>query len=198
VSAEHAGKSDEAACFKAEVTRLLGQGYTMDEVARIFRIRNGHQREAFKRKYTPPAVLVPSPVAPGPAVPPEGHEGFKAPSPSPPPLDDEELDRIEAVASHLAALRAHGTRGRWLYQHQRQPDTDRDVHVLLSDIRGYGFRLGELVGESSDHDACFVTSAHNTDFPADMLRLVAEVRRLHSLQAARREVGEMRGGIGRW
>jgi hypothetical protein len=143
-------------------------------------------------------ILAP-PVAPGPAVPPEGHEGHyegcEVPSPSPnsPPLGDEELDRIEATASHLAALRAHGTRGRWLYQHQRQPDTDRDIHVLLSDIRGYGFRLGELVGESSDHDACFVTSAHNTDFPADMLRLVAEVRRLHSLQAARREADEMRG-----
>jgi hypothetical protein len=130
---------------------------------------------------TPPAVS-PSPVAPGPAVPPEGHEGHcegcEVQSPSFPPLGDEELDRIEATASHLAALRAHGTRGRWLYQ--RKPDADRDVHTLLTDIRGYGFRLGELAGESSDHDACFVTSAHNTDFPADMLRLVAEVRRLKS------------------
>jgi hypothetical protein len=78
VSAEHTGKSDEAARFKAEVTRLVGQGYTMDEVARIFRIRNGRQREAFKQKYTPPAVppaVSLSPVAPGPAVPPEGCEG---------------------------------------------------------------------------------------------------------------------------
>jgi hypothetical protein len=75
VSAEHTGKSGEAARFKAEVTRLVEQGYTMDEVARIFRIRNGRQREAFKRKYAPPAVPAPPPVALGPAVPPEGCEG---------------------------------------------------------------------------------------------------------------------------
>jgi hypothetical protein len=75
MSAEHTGKPDEAARFKTEVTRLVEQGYTMDEVARIFRIRNGRQREAFKRKYAPPAVPAPPPAAPGPAVPPEGCEG---------------------------------------------------------------------------------------------------------------------------
>jgi hypothetical protein len=48
-----------------EVARLVGLGYTMDEVARIFGIRKGPQREAFVRQYMPNDVVYPMSYPPG-------------------------------------------------------------------------------------------------------------------------------------
>jgi hypothetical protein len=141
VSAEHAGKSDEAARFKAEVTRLVGQGYTMDEVARIFRIRNGRQREAFKRKYAPPAVssAVPSsPAAPGPAVPTEGHEER--------PLSDGFLEQIATQARELSEA-GHA----WINAlNAKRPDRRlyNKYDALCADAgRGYMIQVSCLIAE---------------------------------------------------
>jgi hypothetical protein len=48
-----------------EVARLVGLGYTMDEVARIFGIRKGPRWEAFMRQCTPNDAIYPMSYPPG-------------------------------------------------------------------------------------------------------------------------------------